>query len=231
MRRSAALCVLVAALAAPIGAEIVPVPGAGDPHIQTVAYDPQEVVALRVAAGFAVTVRFSPDERIETVSVGDSGSWQVQANRRADNLVVKPIGAGLPTNLTVITDQRSYSFALYGTSSPGSMQPFLVTFTYPASPDKPTEAKVVEEGRYQMRGDRELWPAAMTDDGAFTALRWRQGITMPAVYRQVADGQLALVNGTMRGDDYVIEGVHDRLVFVIGKARATASRIGADKKP
>lgn len=215
-------------LAVPALAEVVPTPGEGDPHIQTVVYDPLEVVALRVASGYAVTVRFSPEERIETVSVGDPGNWQVQANRRADNLVVKPIGAGLPTNLTVITDQRSYSFALYGSSTAGDLQPFLVTFSYPLPPAAPAEAKVSEEGRYRFRGERKLWPTILTGDGAFTSLLWPTDISMPAVYKQDARGQLSLVNGAMRDGAYVIEGVHDRLVFVLGKSRASATRIGAE---
>lgn len=223
-----AFAALLALLAAPAQAEIVPMPGEGDPHIQTVAYDPLEVVALRVATGYAVTVRFSPDERIETVSVGDPGSWQVQANRRADNLVVKPIGAALPTNLTVITDQRSYSFALYGAITRGDLQPFIVTFTYPVPPASQTEAKVTEEGRYLFRGEKKLRPTILTDNGAFTSMQWPADTTMPAVYSQDAKGNLALVNGAMRDGDYVIEGVYDRLVFVLGKSRASATRIGAE---
>lgn len=223
-----ALAAVLALLAVPAWAEIVPMPGEGDPHIQTVAYNPLEVVALRVASGYAVTVRFSPDERIETVSVGDPGSWQVQANRRADNLVVKPIGPALPTNLTVITDQRSYSFALYGAITPGDMQPFIVTFTYPMPPASQAEAKVTEEGRYQFRGAMKLRPTVLTDDGAFTSMHWPADTSMPAVYSQDANGNLALVNGAMRDGGYVIEGVHDRLVFVLGKSRASATRIGAD---
>ena len=77
MRR---LALALALLAAPAQAEITPRPGEGDPHLQSVGYDPAEVVALHVTAGFALTVQFAPDERIETVTVGDPGLWTVQAN-------------------------------------------------------------------------------------------------------------------------------------------------------
>ena len=95
-----------------VSAEVSPVPLGGDPRIQTVSYDPQEVVALTVGSGFAVTIVFSPDERIETVTVGDSAAWLVQVNRRADALVVKPVGYAPTTNMTVMSDQRSYNFIL-----------------------------------------------------------------------------------------------------------------------
>lgn len=224
MKRLIALFAALAVLPTALLAEIVPVPGSGDPHIQTVAYDPAQVVALRVASGYAVTVRFSPEERIETVTLGDAGSWLATVNKRADSLVVKPIGPGLPTNLTVISDQRSYTFSLYSAEESGSFQPYLVTFTYPFTASV-AATTVMATSQYQMKGERSLWPLSISDDGQFTALRWPDDATLPAVYNQDARGNLALVNGTMRDGSYVIEGVPDRMVFVLGKFRATATRL------
>jgi type IV secretion system protein VirB9 len=220
-----ALFAALVALPSALLAEIVPMPGSGDPHIQTVGYDPAQVVALRVAAGYAVTVRFSPEERIETVTLGDAGSWQAAVNKRADSLVIKPVGPGLPTNLTVISDQRSYSFSLYSAAESGSFQPYLVTFTYPIPLGSSLATPAMATSQYQMKGERSLWPLSISDDGRFTALRWQDDATLPAVYNQDARGNLALVNGTMRDGSYVIEGVPDRMVFVLGKFRATAQRL------
>ena len=108
-----ALTLALALLATPTRAEIMPQPGPGDPHIQSVAWDPQQVVGLRVGAGYAVTVVFAPDERIETVTLGDSAGWQVTADHAADRLVVKSIGRPPPTNLTVLSEARVYNFTLY----------------------------------------------------------------------------------------------------------------------
>jgi hypothetical protein len=98
-----------------------------------VAYDPAQVVGLHVAMGFATTVQFPPDERIETVTLGDSAAWLVQTNKRADSLIVKPLAGG-NTNLTVLTDTRAYNFTLY-TAWPGEgVQPYLLSFTFPRRP-------------------------------------------------------------------------------------------------
>jgi type IV secretion system protein VirB9 len=210
-------------------AEVTPVPGEGDPRIQSVAYDPAQVVALRVAGGYAVTVRFSAEERIETVTLGDAGSWQATVNKRADSLVIKPIGPGLTTNLTVISDQRHYLFSLYATANSGTFQPYLVTFTYPLSATNIAAPPVMAEGQYQMKGERSLWPLSIMDNGQFTALRWEDGAPLPAVYKQDAHAKLALVNGTMHDGSYIIEGVLDRMVFVLGKLRASATRISQGK--
>lgn len=217
------IMVAIALLHDAAGAEISPIPGSGDPRIQTVPYDANEVVALRVTSGYAVTVRFSQDERIETVTLGDSASWSAQVNKRADNLVVKPLGAALPTNLIVITDQRSYTFALYSSSAARTFEPYLVTFTYPLSATGQAAAVPVASP-YELKGDKSLWPLSIADDGRFTMLRWSEDIALPAVYREDERGHLALVNGVMRDGDYVIEGVPDKLVFILGKVRAIAQR-------
>lgn len=225
MKRGALLLASCAALASPLAAEITPIPGEGDPHIQSVPYDPAEVVAIRIANGYAVTVRLAPDERIETVTLGDSGAWQVQVNKRADSLVIKPAGAAMPTNLTVLTDQRVYNFALYEAATGLTFQPYLLTFTYavpPVAPDAPAETATSE---YRMRGERALWPLSISNDGEFTHLRWAEDAPLPAVYRQLSRRKLALVNGTMRDGEYVIEGVPADLVFILGRERATATLI------
>ncbi len=222
--RSAYLMAALAMLAAPLAAEVVPTPGLADPRIQSVAYDPDEVVALRLAEGYAVTIRFSPDERIELVTLGDPGTWQTQVSRRADALVVKPAPGALPTNLTVITDQRSYAFTLSESSGAARIQPYVLNFVYPAIPPGPEQAVPEQAARYELKGDRSLWPESISDDGQSTSLRWPDDVALPAVYREDAPGHLALVNGLMRDGVFVLEGVPRRLVFIQGKARALALR-------
>jgi len=209
----------------PLRAEITPRAGEGDPHIQTVAYDAQQVVALHVAAGYALTVVISPDERIETVALGDTNGWNVTVNHRADRLVVKPQGSPPSTNLTVISDQRSYNFTLYSAFPGEGMQPYLVSFTYPVSSTEPVLAvAAAPTPGYKLRGDKALWPTSVTDDGLSTAIRWPLSRTIPAVYQEDEPHHLALVNGVMQDGQYMIEGVHRRLVFVLGRARASADR-------
>jgi type IV secretion system protein VirB9 len=228
MKRGAGILAGLVLLAAPVHAEITPHPGEGDPHIQSVEYDPLQVVGLHVAGGYAVTLVFAPDERIETVTLGDSAGWQVTVDHRADHLVVKPLGNPPPTNLTVLSDQRSYNFTLYGAGPGEGVQPYLVSFTYPVPPVAPVLAEPAPApGTYKLRGDRTIWPASMSDDGAVTAIRWAGDQTIPAVYQQDERGDLALVNGLMQDGIYRIEGVHRRLMFVLGKARATATRMAA----
>ena len=50
-----------------------------------------QVVPLEVAPGYQLMLEFAPDERIESVAVGDSGAWQVTPNRSGDRVFVKPL--------------------------------------------------------------------------------------------------------------------------------------------
>ncbi|RVU06431.1 type VI secretion protein [Novosphingobium umbonatum] len=220
MRRVLALIALLAPVASM--AEVVPRAGGCDPHIQTVAYDANEVVALRVASGFALTVRFAADERIETVTLGDPQSWSVQTNHRADTLVIKPLLPAGVTNLTVVSDARTYAFALYGTAAGEGVQAYLLTFTYPAPPVPSTPA--LAAATYRLSGDKALWPVELSDDGHFTRLRWAAGVPMPAVYRVEGWGRRALVNGALRDGAYVVEGVFPRLMLVLGGQSAQVRR-------
>ena len=222
MRR--ALVLAFSLLGAPAVADVLPRPGSGDPHIQSVAYDAEQVVTLRVATGFAVTIEFAQDERIENVAVGNSAAWQATPNRRADHLFVKPVQGGTATNMTVITDTRRYNFALVPAYGGEPDLPYSVRFTYPGidrAPDVTVEAQATT---YRLSGDKTLWPTAMSDDGTFTSIMWAPDATMPAVYKIDARGKEAIVNGAVRDGVYVIEGTAQRFVFRLGKAVAVARR-------
>ena len=83
-----------------------------DPRVQVIEYAPDMIVPLATTPGFAVTIDFGDDEKVETVSIGDSTDWQISPNHRANLLFVKPMTAPAATNMTVVTNQRVYYFAL-----------------------------------------------------------------------------------------------------------------------
>ncbi len=222
------LLAALAALPAPLAAQVQPQPGAGDPRIQAVDYDPDQVVILYGAPGYQVTVEFGPDEQIENVAVGDSGAWQVTPNRRGDHLFVKPVQSGVATNMTVVTSVRVYLFELSPLYGPSSEMAYRVRFQYPAadSDSVADEAPLAAvEGRYRLDGTRALRPSRISDDGRHTYIEWPPDRALPAVYAVDPDGQESLVNGAMRDDRFVIDGVARRLVFRIDRDVATAERV------
>ncbi|MGZ8284015.1 MAG: TrbG/VirB9 family P-type conjugative transfer protein [Allosphingosinicella sp.] len=219
------LVLAAAALAsAPLAAQVRPQPGTGDPRFQSVAYAPDQVVWLEGAPGYQITLELSPDERAETIALGDSSAWQVTPNRRGDLLFVKAI-TGASTNMTVITNVRTYNFDL-SAGSPSSMA-YTVRFHYPppAAPAEEDLADAAAEGRYRLGGDRALRPSEISDDGVHTYIRWPRDRALPAVYAVTDGGQEMLVNGMMREEDlFVIDSVSRKLVFRIDGDTATATR-------
>jgi type IV secretion system protein VirB9 len=228
VRAWAPVAMAALALASPLAAQLQPQPGDGDPRIQTVDYDPDQVVLLYGAPGYQVTVEFGPDEQIENVAVGDSGAWQVTPNRRGDHLFVKPVQAGVPTNMTVVTSVRIYLFELAPLYGPSSEMAYRVRFQYPgAGPEPAADAAqtAAVDGRYRLSGARALRPSRIADDGRHTYIEWPRDRTLPAVYALDANGQESLVNGAMRDELFVIDGVERRLVFRIDREVARAERV------
>ncbi len=213
-----ALCVPVAAWGA-----VVPPPGSTDPHIQSIAYEPDQVVALRVALGYATSIQFGADERIENVVVGNSSAWQVTPNRRGDHLFIKPMQHAAETNLEVITDSRQYSFVLQPAFDLAPDLPFVLRFAYPqamVSVEQPA-APVA----YRFDGDRALRPSRMTDDGNATTVSWPADRPMPAIFSVDESGHEALVNGRAVEGGYRIAGIATRYVFRIAGHEAGARRV------
>jgi type IV secretion system protein VirB9 len=215
-----------AALAStPLAAQLRPQAEPGsDPRIQSVAYAADQVILLEGAPGYQITLELSPDERVETVAVGDSSSWQVTANKRGDLLFVKALIGGVSTNMTVITNVRTYNFDLAPAST--SQVAYTVRFHYPP-PAAPEEdlADAAAEGRYRLGGDKALRPSEISDDGVHTYIRWPRDRALPAVYAVTDSGLEMLVNGMMREDDlFVIDSISKKLVFRIDGDVATATR-------
>ena len=221
-------------LAAPAAtAQVRPQPGPGDPRVQTVTFAPDQVVQLQAAPGYQITVALNPDERIESIALGDGGAWQATANKRGDYLFVKPLSAGVTTNMVVITDVRMYAFELVPAYGPMESLPFAVRFIYPDSAPVAATAAVaatepVVAGRYKLGGDRLLRPSAMADDGVRTEIEWPASASLPAIYAIGDDGQEVLATGQVSDGRVVVDRIARKFVFRQDKRVATALRITAD---
>jgi type IV secretion system protein VirB9 len=213
-------------IAAPLAAQVRPAPAAGgDPRVQSVEYHDDQVIALDVAQGYQLMLEFAPDERIESIAVGDSASWQVTPNRSGDRVFVKALQS-LPSNMTVVTSARIYSFELNPLGGPSPDMAYLVRFTYPGAVDRlPEDALATVSGRYRLSGTRSLRPSRISDDGVHTYIEWPRESSLPAVYALDERGQETLVNGMMREDLFVIDAVVPRLVFRIDRDVARAERV------
>ncbi|MDP2182358.1 MAG: TrbG/VirB9 family P-type conjugative transfer protein [Actinomycetota bacterium] len=219
------IILLVLLLSAPAMAQTPPPPNGDDARLRTIQYDASQVFRLRVATGYQLTLLFDPEERVETVGIGDSDGWQVTLNGRGDALFLKPIRPNSATNMTVITDARVYNFEISSAHSAGADTPFTVRFLHPgASAATPPEPAAQPVGRYRLSGVRTLRPVAISDDGERTSIEWRDQQAIPAIFAIDDRGDEILVEGHVRGGLYVIDAVHRTLLFRLDRQTARASR-------
>ncbi len=211
--------------AIPALAQTEPVPGSGDPRFQIVDYAQNQVVVLRAAPGYQVTVQLAADERIESIAVGDSSAWQVTANRSGESLFVKLLQPDIATNMTVITSARLYVFDLEPLSRPTHDMPYSVQFRYPSQAKEQQAAEITTKGRYMLSGARALRPDGISDDGLHTYIEWPKDAALPAVYALDDLGGETLVNGMMRDGIFVIDAIAPALIFRIDRRTARATRI------
>ena len=212
------------------------------------------MVTIQGHTNVQATIRFEDDEHIENVAIGDSQKWQVTPNRRANLLFVKPLTERAATNMTVVTDKRTYLFDLV--ASPANRNPlYVLSFTYPEEPEEVQQAEAAEvEGpnpvelaaatdpyavvdpallnhAWGKRGDRKLLPAAIYDDGNATFLTWPAGTPLPAILIKDHKGDEGPVNYAVRGDVIVVDGVPREIVLRSGEDSATLLNQGPVREP
>lgn len=227
-------------MAAPLPAASPPAPH--DSRLASRTYSATEVVRIDGRAGVQAAIAFAEDEQIENVAIGDSATWQVTPNKRATMLFVKPLKATARTNMTVVTDRRSYYFDLV--ASPSAQPLYVLRFTYPedirkaqvgpkpvapagegqalaaalaapqASPPRQDPAKL--NFAWRSKGKGKLLPARVYDDGSSTYLSWPAGAAMPAILVRDASGAEGAVNFAVRDDVVVIEGVPPLVILRSG---------------
>jgi type IV secretion system protein VirB9 len=223
---------------------LIALPGvacATDARIRAVDYDPVAIVPVTGKVGILSTIAFGTNERIENIAVGDSAVWQVTPNRRANLVFLKPMTAHARTNMTVVTDRRTYLFDLRA-AGPKAPALYALSFSYPADPPAPMPPPRVEPAiltftaaappnptdldfAWQGKGNRKLLPARSFADGKSLYLSWPKDAALPAMLAVGADGNEGPVNFVMRGDYVVIDGVPPKLILRSGKDMATLSSV------
>jgi type IV secretion system protein VirB9 len=113
---------------------------ADDPRLKTLVFDEAQVVRIDGKVLVQTTIKFAPDEVIENVAIGDSTAWQVQPNKAQTILFVKPLEPTARTNMTVVTDRRTYLFDLV--ASPKNAALYVLQFRYPELEKAAEEARL-----------------------------------------------------------------------------------------
>jgi type IV secretion system protein VirB9 len=204
-----------------------------DPRIRVVPYRADAVYRLRGYVGYQIDITFAPDERFVGLGVGDSKGVTIAAD--INHLFLKPRAAHVATNLTVLTNRRTYLFDYQ--VQPQSPDPsgadviYALRFEYPAEAASAasrrrsrvaTELAAARADRprnydYWYCGDPSLKPVAAWDDGVRTTLVFGAHAELPAVFAVGEDGSESLVNFDVESGRIVVQRVARRLLLRRGK--------------
>lgn len=108
------------------------VPVTTDSRIKTLVYNANEVYQLKFHYGYQSYIEFADNEEIEMISIGESFAWRLTpAGKR---LFVRPLEIGAHTNMTIISNKRTYQFDIASAEYDGRADEelvYIVRFYYP----------------------------------------------------------------------------------------------------
>lgn len=200
-----------------------------DHRVRVIMYQPDEVFKFTGHYRYQSAIEFAPGETIRTISMGDSTAWML--NPSGHRLFLKPLEQDATTNMTLITDQRTYLFELHATETDDindKDMTFIMRFVYPESSEGQTVSHYLDSVpnpnfdnnperynfNYTIAGSEEISPIRIFDDGEFTFFQFRdKNAEVPAFFVVDNQGNEAIINYRTRGDYIVIERVSGRFTL------------------
>ena len=193
-------------------------------------------------------IALQKDEHLISVSAGDTVRWVIgdtasgEGTDRREHILVKPIEAGLHTNLVINTSRRTYHLELVSTPKTWMAS---VSWRYPldqlialrATNQAAEEALPVASGitlarlnfHYAISGDHPAWrPVRAFDDGRRVYIEFPAGIAegeMPPLFILGPKGESELVNYQVRAPYYIVDRLFAQAELRLGTAPQQIVRI------
>lgn len=208
----------------------VPVGTKFDKRIQDIMYNPDDVVVIRTRAGNSTLIQLEKGETLindpaSGLSLGDKEAWSIAP--RGHNIWLKPKASFPNTNITMVTNKRTYAISLVETQHI-SQSSWIVRYRYAQDPVPVERSKKVaaqkacsdgpENRNWFKYGDNSLSPTEVWSDGRFTCFRFPTSKPMPVIYRYAPESDLkeALVNFNVKEDTVVVHEVAEEFRLRIG---------------
>lgn len=230
-------------------AESVPKSVKADQRIKTTVFDKDNVVVLHGTMGVSTMIMFDEEvgERIATVALGDTASWQAVPDQSKRYLFIKPLERDAATNMTIVTNRHIYNFALRA-SGPGSAQAvYKLRFVYP---EDQAERRLLGQARemasnplltrlwahpglmnakYAFKGELINKPVRVADDGEHTYFEFAGEV--PAIFRVKKDRSETLVNYRREGRVIIVDGVAAQWTLRNGNQATCVFNMRAQEEP
>jgi type IV secretion system protein VirB9 len=207
-----------------------------DSRIRVMVYNPNDVFKFTGYYGYQASIELGKSEEIVSISMGDTTSWQVVP--ATNRIFIKPMEQNATTNMTLITNKRTYFFELYAEETQDIRDPgmvFNVKFLYPDETEEDymqNSSSASDSGpdlnhpekfnfNYTISGNEEIAPIKIFDDGEFTYLQFREkNNEIPAIFAVDEDLRESMVNFHLDPNDnnlVIVEQVFQKLTLRAGK--------------
>lgn len=213
-------------------------PAAIDSRIKTYVYSENEVFRIVVNYGYQTSIEFSEGEEIQTISVGNNYLWQLTPVGK--RLFIKPLEDNVVTNMTILTNKRSYQFEMQSKNLTGASSDeelaYVIRFFYPdevQQTQKITAPKVEATTpttvnyitpfnfNYTQEGSKAILPSKIFDDGTNTFFKFPATVkNLPQFYDQTQD-QKTLLDPRMKGEYVVVNVVAKKFDLILGDKKVT----------
>jgi len=209
-----------------------------DSRIKTFVYNENEVFHLTLQYGYQSSIEFAKGEEVETISLGNSYSWKITPIDR--RLFIKALEGDVHTNMTVITNRRTYQFELQSKYPDENLDEdlvYVVRFYYPLeSLDKPLpkvsslnidmskykpevvmEPSVKKESynfNYSLTGPDSIAPLKVFDDGNQTFMQFsNNNAVVPKIFSVEGDGKESRVTYSRQGEYIVVKKIINKMAL------------------
>lgn len=206
-----------------------------DSRIRVMVYSPDDVFKYTGYYGYQASIELSKSEDIVSISMGDTTAWQIVP--AGNRIFIKPIEHDATTNMTLITNKRTYFFELYAEEAEDIRDPdmvFNIRFIYPDEEEEEhlKTYSMSQKGpdlshpekynfQYYISGNEDIAPIKIFDDGEFTYMQFRdKNAELPAIFAVDEDLRESMVNYRLDPNNnnlVIIEQVFRKLSIRHGK--------------
>lgn len=183
-------------------AEVSPQPLPTDSRMVVIKYNPAQIYSILTAPVFMTHIELEEGEKLAiSPALGDTVQWEIESD--ANHVFIKPDAPNIRTNLTLVTNKRTYQFSLLA-SPEGGIYYQSVQFKYPDTAQKKLKQMIDAEAEnkkiqsqtnlqvfdptklntnYKISGSGKFKPEFVEDDGKFTYIKFPSDLSeLPIIF-------------------------------------------------
>jgi type IV secretion system protein VirB9 len=218
-------------------------PIALDSRIKTYIYSENEVFRLVVHYGYQTSIEFADGEEIQTISAGNSYAWQLTPIGR--RLFIKPLEDNIMTNMTILTNKRSYHLEIQSKNQSMALDEelvYVVRFFYPDENFDSKKPDLISKERdpipvvkpfnfdYTLTGSNKLAPVKIFDDGINTFFKFPDGLKGVPKFEAMIDGQYVEQTPKKRGEYILVNVIANEFKLTFGNNAVLVFNEAVNKK-